>query len=59
MHNTLEPGVPGGFPSESAALQTSLTVPTGGAILMTCVSPAKDEERSPATASSTRFASTA
>jgi hypothetical protein len=42
MWNTLEPGVPGRLPSESAALQTSLTLPSGGAVLMTCVRPEKD-----------------
>ena len=42
MWNTLEPGVLGRLPSESAALQTSLTLPAGGAILMTCVRPEKD-----------------
>jgi hypothetical protein len=37
--HTLEPGVPGRLPSESVALQTSLVLPTGGAIAMTCVRP--------------------
>lgn len=36
--NMLEPGVPGRFPSESVALQTSLVLPAGS-ILMTCVRP--------------------
>jgi hypothetical protein len=44
LFNTLEPGVPGAFPSESAALQTSLTLPSGGTVQMTCVSPEPDEE---------------
>lgn len=37
--NTLEPGVPGRLPSESAALQTAVRFPTGGTMLMTCVRP--------------------
>jgi len=37
--NTLEPGVPGRLPSESVALQTSLDLPAGGAMVMTCVRP--------------------
>ena len=44
MHHTLEPGVPGAFPSESVALQTSLNLPTGGEVFMNCASPATDEE---------------
>jgi len=39
LWNTLEPGVPGRLPSESAALQTSVSLPTGGTMLMTCVRP--------------------
>lgn len=37
--NTLEPGVPGRLPSESAALQTSVRLPAGGTMLMTCIRP--------------------
>jgi hypothetical protein len=37
--NTLEPGVAGRLPSESVALQTSLSFPSGGTILMTCIRP--------------------
>jgi hypothetical protein len=37
--NTLEPGVPGRLPSESVALQTSLVLPSGGVVLMTCIQP--------------------
>ena len=39
MWNTLEPGVPGRLPSESVALQTSLVLPSGGVVLMTCIRP--------------------
>ncbi len=37
--NTLEPGVPGRLPSESAALQTPVRFPAGGTMLMTCIRP--------------------
>ena len=38
--NTLEPGGGSRLPSESVALQTSLTLPADGGILMTCIRPA-------------------
>ena len=37
--NTLEPGGGSRLPSESVALQTSLTLPADGSILMTCIRP--------------------
>ncbi|MGH3128403.1 MAG: hypothetical protein ACRDPX_10820 [Gaiellaceae bacterium] len=40
--NTIEPGVPGRLPSESVAMQTSIMLPAGGTMLMTCVRPDGD-----------------
>ena len=40
--NTLEPGVLGRLPSESVALQTSIRLPAGGTMLMTCIRPDGD-----------------
>jgi hypothetical protein len=40
--NTLEPGVPGRLPSESVAMQTSIRLPAGGTMLMTCLRPDGD-----------------
>jgi len=37
--NTLEPGVVGRLPSESAALQTSVSFPARRTMLMTCITP--------------------
>ncbi len=42
LWNTLEPGVLGRLPSESAALQTSLTLTSDGAVVMSCIRPDKD-----------------
>ena len=40
--NTIEPGVPGRLPSESVAMQTSIRLPAGGTMLMTCIRPDGD-----------------
>ncbi len=40
--NTLEPGIPGRLPTESVALQTSIRLPAGGTMLMTCIRPDGD-----------------
>ena len=40
--NTLEPGVLGRLPTESVALQTSIRLPAGGTMLMTCIRPDGD-----------------
>ena len=39
LWNTLEPGGGSNLPTESGALQTSVSFPTGGTMLMTCVRP--------------------
>lgn len=40
--NTIEPGVAGRLPTESVAMQTSIRLPAGGTMLMTCVRPDGD-----------------